>query len=176
MKEKNKFLTFSTFEGGGVGSGPRLRNFSTFFFFWMNPSLNHYLSCLKRGLLAQVAWVIAWALWGLFLDWTSNVIGYSWPRVDKVKARLTRARSCQIGDQVGQATDQVHHGLTIRLKVFFWITKGRSHSKKKKKCELSHFWSRPPPKKSVKLNKIFFSHTLTETYFGKRNLFFHLKT
>ena len=88
----------------------------------MNPSLNHYLSCLKRGLLAQVAWVIDRALWGLFLDWTSNVIGYSWPRVDKVKARLTRARSCQIGDQVGQATDQVHHGLTIRLKVFFWIT------------------------------------------------------
>ena len=32
----------------------------------------------------------------------------------------------------------------------------------------------PPPLKSVKLNKIFFSHTLTETYFGKRNLFFHL--
>ena len=34
----------------------------------------------------------------------------------------------------------------------------------------------PPPLKSVKPNKIFFSHTLTETYFGKRNLFFHLKT
>ena len=23
--------------------------------------------------------------------------------------------------------------------------KGSSHSKKKNKCELSHFWSRPPP-------------------------------
>ena len=34
----------------------------------------------------------------------------------------------------------------------------------------------PPPLKSVKLNKIFFSLTLTETYFGKRNLFFHLQT
>ena len=43
--------------------------------------------------------------------------------------------------------------------------------KNKKKCELSHFWS--PPLKSVKLKNFFF-HTLTETYFGKKNLFFHL--
>ena len=41
----------------------------------------------------------------------------------------------------------------------------------KKKCELSHFWS-PPPLKSVKLK--FFFHTLTETYFGKKNLFSYL--
>ena len=29
-------------------------------------------------------------------------------------------------------------------------------SLEKKKCELSHFWSRPPPLKSVKLKNFFF--------------------
>ena len=33
----------------------------------------------------------------------------------------------------------------INLENSLQCTKGSSHSKKKKKCELSHFWSRPPP-------------------------------
>ena len=55
--------------------------------------------------------------------------------------------------------------------------KGSSHSKKKISVNFPPFGPDPPPPlKSVKLNKIFFSYTLTETYFGKRNLFSHLKT
>ena len=53
---------------------------------------------------------------------------------------------------------------------------GKFSLEKKKSVNFHPFGPDPPPLKSVKLNKIFFSHTLTETYFGKRNLFFHLKT
>ena len=42
-------------------------------------------------------------------------------------------------------------------------------TRKKKSVNFHTFGPDPPPLKSVKLNKIFFSHTLTETYFGKRN-------
>ena len=46
-------------------------------------------------------------------------------------------------------------------------------TRKKKESVKVHTFGPDPPLKSVKHNN-FFSHTLTETYFGKRNLFFHL--
>ena len=51
--------------------------------------------------------------------------------------------------------------------------KGSSHSKKKISVNFHTFGPDPPPLKSVKLKKKFV-HTLTKTYFGKKNLFFHL--
>ena len=61
-------------------------------------------------------------------------------------------------------------------KVYVYCLGKFSLEKKKKVWTFTLLVQTPPPLKSVKLNKIFFSHTLTETYFGKRNLFFHLKT
>ena len=37
-----------------------------------------------------------------------------------------------------------------------------------------HTFGPDPPQKSVKLKNFIFFHTLTETYCGKKNVFFHL--
>ena len=49
-------------------------------------------------------------------------------------------------------------------------------TRKKKSVNFPTFGPDPPPLKSVKLKKFFFSDTIAETYFGKKNLFFHLWT